>query len=125
MLHRPTVQELHVARSWRDLRTSQHELALPILTVTKGTAEAYGCEVEATYTRQFVPLFNDATLTEHALTAARTLFGAKNVSIIGSPRRDSEDFARFLKYALGCFVVLATAIRHPCTIQLTTSMTMA
>lgn len=99
------------ARSFRPEVSTKIEAAMR--TIAKGTAEAYGCEVEVTYTREFVPLFNDAALTENAMTAARTLFGAENVSVIESPRTGSEDFARFLKYAPGCFVFLGNGNTAP------------
>jgi metal-dependent amidase/aminoacylase/carboxypeptidase family protein len=46
---------------------------------------------------------NDPALVGEALAAARTVFGADNVSVATEPMTASEDFARFLEHVPGCF----------------------
>ncbi len=75
-------------------------------TIARGTADAYGCEVEVNYTREFVPLLNDPELVDHAFSAAGTVFGAENVGVAAEPMTGSEDFARFLAHVPGCFVFI-------------------
>jgi amidohydrolase len=75
-------------------------------TIAKGTADAYGCEVEVTYTREFVPLLNDPLLVDHAFAAAGVVFGAENVAVAAEPMTGSEDFARFLEHVPGCFIFI-------------------
>ena len=57
-----------------------------------------------TYTREFVPLLNDAALVDEAFAAARTVFEPEHVSTAREPMTGSEDFARFLEHVPGCFV---------------------
>ncbi len=72
-------------------------------TIVRGTAEAYGVEAHVLYTREFVPLLNDATLAEEAMAAAKTVFGDQGVAVADEPMTASEDFARFLEHVPGCF----------------------
>lgn len=71
--------------------------------IVRGTAAAYGVEAHVLYTREFVPLLNDAALAEEALAAARTVFGDEGVAVASEPMTASEDFARFLEHVPGCF----------------------
>lgn len=41
--------------------------------IAEGTARAYNVAVKVVYTREFMPLINDAALVDKALAAARTV----------------------------------------------------
>jgi amidohydrolase len=75
-------------------------------TITQGTALAYNLTAEVNYTREFVPLNNDAALVEEAFAAARAALGDDSVRIAPEPMTASEDFARFLEHAPGCFAFI-------------------
>ena len=97
-----------VARILGDARSFRPEVSAQIerqmRTIAAGTAEAYNLTAEVTYTREFVPVINDAALTEEAFAAARAVFGVENVLAAAEPMTGSEDFARFLDHVPGCFV---------------------
>jgi len=99
-----------IARILGDTRSFRPEVSAEIekqvRQIAKGTAEAYGLDVEVTYTREFVPTVNDAHLAEEALAVATELFGADNAKMLDQPGGGSEDFARFLEHVPGCFVNL-------------------
>ncbi len=99
-----------LARILGDARSFRPEVSARIehqmRTIAKGTADAYGCEVEVTYTREFVPLLNDPALVDHAFAAAGAVFGTDNVAVAAEPMTGSEDFARFLAHVPGCFVFI-------------------
>ncbi|NRP20858.1 putative hydrolase YxeP [Ensifer adhaerens] len=99
-----------LARILGDARSFRPEVSAKIeqqmRTIARGTADAYGCEVEVNYTREFVPLLNDPALVDHAFAAADVVFGAENVGVAAEPMTGSEDFARFLAHVPGCFVFI-------------------
>lgn len=99
-----------LARILGDARSFRAEVSAKIeqqmRTIAKGTAEAYGCEVDVSYTREFVPLLNDPALVDQAFAAAGVVFGTENVAIAAEPMTGSEDFARFLAHVPGCFVFI-------------------
>lgn len=72
--------------------------------VAQGTALAHNVSAEVTYTREFVPLMNDAVLVEEAFAAAATVFKPEAIAVAKEPMTGSEDFARFLDHVPGCFV---------------------
>lgn len=74
--------------------------------IAEGTALAYNVEADVQYSREFVPLLNDAGLAEEALAVATDLYGADNAEIADKPMTGSEDFAQFLSRVPGCFVFL-------------------
>ena len=74
--------------------------------IAQGTALAYNVSAEVTYTREFVPLLNDAALVEEAFAAARSILPGEAVALAREPMTGSEDFARFLDHVPGCFVFL-------------------
>ena len=74
--------------------------------IAAGTAASYGLECEVTYTREFIPTLNDAEATAAALAAARSVMGTENVAEQAEPHTGSEDFARFLEHAPGCFAFI-------------------
>ena len=76
-------------------------------------ARAQGCSVQTTYTREFVPLINDAVCTDHAIAAAQTITDAVEID---TPRIGaSEDFARLTNKVSGNFMYLGngdSAVLH-------------
>ena len=98
------------ARILGDARSFRPEVSAAIEAqmrrIAQGTAEAYDCEVEVIYTREFVPLVNDEKATRTAVSAAVAVLGAQNVNAERDPFPASEDFARFLDVAPGCFAYI-------------------
>ena len=72
--------------------------------IASGIATAHGLECKITYTREFIPLINDDKLAEHAIKIGQKVFGSKRAKLADQPVTGSEDFARFLDYAPGCYV---------------------
>ncbi|MFS2154335.1 M20 aminoacylase family protein [Rhizobium sp. Rhizsp42] len=92
------------ARSFRPEVSAEIERQMRV--IAGGTAMAHNVTAETRYTREFVPLINDATLVEEAMAAARTVLQADNVKVAAEPMTASEDFARFLEHVPGCFVFM-------------------
>jgi len=92
------------ARSFRPEVSAQIERQMRI--IAEGTAAAYSVTAEVNYTREFVPLSNDAELVEAAFAAAKSVFESGNIAVAREPMTASEDFARFLDHVPGCFVFL-------------------
>ncbi|PBC23533.1 MULTISPECIES: M20 aminoacylase family protein [unclassified Mesorhizobium] len=99
-----------LARILGDTRSFRPEVSAAIerqmRTIAEGTAAAYNIAAEVHYTREFVPLHNDAELVEAAFAAAKKIFDPGNVAVAREPMTASEDFARFLDHVPGCFVFL-------------------
>ena len=99
-----------LARILGDARSFRPEVSAAIerqmRVIADGTAAAYNVAAEVTYTREFVPLRNDAELVEAAFAAARNVFEPGNIAVAREPMTASEDFARFLDHVPGCFVFL-------------------
>ncbi|TRC76384.1 amidohydrolase [Mesorhizobium sp. WSM4310] len=99
-----------LARILGDTRSFRPEVSAAIerqmRTIAEGTAAAYNIAAEVNYTREFVPLHNDAELVEAAFAAAKKVFDPGNVAVAREPMTASEDFARFLDHVPGCFVFL-------------------
>ncbi|AOO84964.1 amidohydrolase [Bosea vaviloviae] len=89
------------------------EIEQQMRIITEGIARAYNLQHAVTYTREFVPLVNDAALTDEALAVAREALGLDNVSIVSAPFTGSEDFARFLDHVPGCFAFLGNGDSAP------------
>ena len=79
------------------------EIEKQMRIIAEGTALTYNVAAEMTYTREFVPLLNDASLVEEVFAAARKVFEPDHVSTAREPMTGSEDFARFLEHVPGCF----------------------
>jgi hippurate hydrolase len=98
------------ARILGDARSFSPEVSATIEAemrrIAAGTAAAYDLGCEVTYTREFVPTINDADAAAAALEAARRAMGAGNVAEAAAPNTGSEDFARFLQHAPGCFAFI-------------------
>lgn len=92
------------ARSFRPGVSAEIERQMRI--IAEGTAAAYNIAAEVNYTREFVPLHNDAELVESAFAAAKNVFEPGNIAVAREPMTASEDFARFLDRVPGCFVFL-------------------
>ncbi|WP_331374628.1 M20 aminoacylase family protein [Sinorhizobium chiapasense] len=92
------------ARSFRPEVSAEIEKQMRV--IAEGTALTHNVSAEVTYTREFVPLLNDAALVEEAFAAARTVFEADHIATALEPMTGSEDFARFLEHVPGCFVFL-------------------
>jgi hippurate hydrolase len=69
--------------------------------MAEGVAIQYGVTATVRYDREFVPTLNDPDLAEAMMTAAGP--GSKTTAIRAEPMTGSEDFARFLTHAPGCF----------------------
>jgi amidohydrolase len=89
------------ARSFRPEVSAEIEKQMRV--VAEGTALTYNVATQVTYTREFVPLVNDAALANEAFTASRTVFEPDHVATASEPMTGSEDFARFLEHVPGCF----------------------
>ena len=92
------------ARSFRPEVSAEIERQMRI--IAEGTAAAYNVTAEVSYSREFVPLRNDAELVDAAFAAAKNVFEPGNVAVAREPMTASEDFARFLDHVPGCFVFL-------------------
>ena len=99
-----------LARILGDARSFRPEVSAAIekqmRLIAEGTALAHNVAAEVNYTREFVPLLNDAALAEEAFAAARSVFPSENVKVRREPMTGSEDFARFLDHVPGCFAFL-------------------
>jgi hippurate hydrolase len=97
-----------LARILGDARSFRPEVSAEIerqmRTIAEGTALAYSVAAEVAYTREFVPLLNDAALVDEAFAAALSVLPGGNVKTAREPMTASEDFARFLAHVPGCFV---------------------
>jgi hippurate hydrolase len=98
-------------RSFRPQVSAEIEKQMRI--IAGGTALAHNVTAEVTYSREFVPLMNDAELVEEAFAAARTFLAAENVGLAAEPMTGSEDFARFLDHVPGCFAFLGNGEDSP------------
>jgi len=92
------------ARSFRPEVSAEIEKQMRV--ITEGTALTYNVSAEVTYTREFVPLLNDAALTDEAFAAAADVFSPDTIAVRREPMTGLEDFARFLDFVPGCFVFL-------------------
>ncbi|MBP2447052.1 hippurate hydrolase [Rhizobium leguminosarum] len=99
-----------LARILGDARSFRPEVSAVIETqmrlIAEGTALAHNVAAEVNYTREFIPLLNDAALVEEAFAAASSVFPTENIKVRREPMTGSEDFARFLEHVPGCFVFL-------------------
>ncbi|WP_158964353.1 M20 aminoacylase family protein [Chachezhania sediminis] len=97
-----------LARVLGDARSFRPEVSAKIeedmRRIASGIAAAHGVEAQVTYTREFVPLMNDADLAAEVLDAAGQV--SANVAVAEEPMTGSEDFARFLDHVPGCFLFI-------------------
>ncbi|MBZ9704962.1 MULTISPECIES: M20 aminoacylase family protein [unclassified Mesorhizobium] len=106
-----------LARILGDARSFRPEVSAEIekqmRTIAAGTAAAYNVTAEVAYSREFVPLHNDAELVDEAFAAAGNVFAPEGVAVAREPMTGSEDFARFLAHVPGCFVFLGNGDTAP------------
>src|ERR1700722_1145608 len=99
-----------LARILGDVRSFSPQVSGTIETemrrIADGLALVYACKASVSYTREFVPLLNDPSLTNEAMTAAATVFPPGAVGTAAEPMTASEDFARFLEHVPGCFAFI-------------------
>jgi amidohydrolase len=92
------------ARSFRPEVSA--EIEAQIRRIGGATAALYDCSAEIVYARQFAALVNDPEMTQAALRAAADVFPAAAIRGDRDPLTVSEDFARFLDHAPGCFALI-------------------
>ncbi|WP_349963189.1 M20 aminoacylase family protein [Rhizobium sp. ZPR3] len=99
-----------LARILGDSRSFKSEVSETIekqmRIIAEATAAAYNVSAEVKYTREFVPLINDAELADEVFEAARTFLPSESVQTITEPFTGSEDFAHYLSRVPGCFLNL-------------------
>lgn len=96
------------ARSFNPIVSA--EIEKQMRKIADATASAYDISAEVHYTREFIPLVNDADLVSHALIAARTVYEPTATSLASEPVTASEDFAQFLKHVPGCFMFIGNGL---------------
>jgi len=89
------------------------EIEKHMRAIAAGTALVYNVSAQVSYTREFVPLFNDPRLVEEAFAAARMVLPEGNVCVAREPMTGSEDFAHFLSHVPGVFVFLGNGDSEP------------
>ena len=102
------VRILGDARSFKPAISEAIERQMRI--IAEGTAAAYNVRAKVSYTREFVPLINDASLVGEVLSAAKTVLPEDNVKVAAEPMTASEDFAHFLSQVPGCFLFLGNGV---------------
>ncbi|MEM7177767.1 MAG: M20 aminoacylase family protein [Pseudomonadota bacterium] len=80
--------------------------------ISHGVAGSYACNCEVSYSNAFIPLINDAAMTENALAAATA---ATQGNVDGDMARmgASEDFARLLNHVPGNFMMIGNGPSLP------------
>lgn len=82
--------------------------------IAEGTASAHGCTADIIYTREFVPLMNEVTVTEAAAHVAEHLASDGSRVDRDAPRiGGSEDFARLLNHVPGNFMNIGNGDSAP------------
>lgn len=71
-------------------------------------AKAGGCSATMEYVRYYPATINDASCTQHALEAARALFGG--ALLADAPAATSEDFAFMLQQVPGAYIWLGSRV---------------
>ena len=103
-----------LARILGDVRSFSPDVSAAIerqmRVIAEGTARSHNVSFELAYSREFVPLINDAACTEEAMAAASEALGAENVELAEAPITASEDFAHFLGRVPGCFAFLGAGV---------------
>lgn len=97
-----TARILGDARSFRPEVSAMIEAEMR--RIADGIATLHRIGAEVSYSREFVSLINDAQATDALAAAARTV--SARVTADAPPLPASEDFARFLAHAPGCFALI-------------------
>ncbi len=74
--------------------------------IVEGICGAYGVENTVEYTHEFIVLHNSVLETNAAIKAARSTVGMQRVEPKCDTFSCSEDFAQFLKYVPGCYILI-------------------
>jgi hippurate hydrolase len=98
-------------RSFRPEISAEVERQLRV--IAEGIATAYRVSVEVGYTREFVPLINDAACADEVLAVAREVCGVEGATVAEKPITASEDFAHFLSRVPGCFAFIGNGVDAP------------
>jgi len=98
-------------RSFRPEVSAEVERQLRV--IAEGMGAAHRVSVEVGYTREFVPLINDAACADEALAVARDVCGTEGVAVAEKPITASEDFAHFLSHVPGCFAFIGNGVDAP------------
>jgi hippurate hydrolase len=98
-------------RSFRPEVSAEVERQLRV--IAEGMGAAHRVSVEVGYTREFVPLINDAACVDEVLAVAREVCGVEGVTIAEKPITASEDFAHFLSRVPGCFAFIGNGLDAP------------
>jgi len=100
-----------------DVRSFRPEVSAEVehqmRVIAEGIGTAHRVSVEVGYTREFVPLINDATCADEALAVARDVCGTEGVAVAEKPITASEDFAHFLSHVPGCFAFIGNGVDAP------------
>jgi hippurate hydrolase len=86
------------------------QIAAGIKRLATGIAASFGAAAEVNLVCHDPPTINDATATELAVHAARTVAGEKHVMEMPAPTMAGEDFAHMLHVKRGSYIVLGS--RH-------------
>ncbi|HET9595220.1 MAG TPA: amidohydrolase [Anaeromyxobacteraceae bacterium] len=89
------------------------EVERQMRVIAEGIATAYRVAVEVGYTREFVPLINDAACADEVLAVAREVCGGEGTAVAEKPITASEDFAHFLSHVPGCFAFIGNGVGAP------------
>lgn len=96
------------ARILGDVRSFSAEVSARVEAemrrIAEGIATQHGIAAQVDYTREFVPLINDAELADAVMQAAAGV--SDQVTTRPTPMTGSEDFARFLDHVPGCFAFI-------------------
>lgn len=89
----------------------RQEALILIRKITRNIAEAYGAEVKLDFPPGYPSLYNDESLTLHAIQDASTFLGPENVAQL-TLRMTAEDFSFFAQKRKACFFRLGTNIEQ-------------
>ena len=73
----------------------------------ENTASLYGAEAELTYIHNLPPVHNEASSSEIAYEAAKTVLGEENI-VIMEKTTGGEDFSFYLEHKPGCFAFIGS-----------------
>lgn len=76
--------------------------------IVEGICRMNHAQCSFAYTHEFFPVVNDAGCVQYAVRAAQAVVGENRTFGNCEPWMASEDFAAFLKYVPGCFLLLGT-----------------
>lgn len=78
-----------------------------VTRVMENTASLYGAEAELTYIHNLPPVHNEASSSEIAYEAAKTVLGEENI-VIMEKTTGGEDFSFYLEHKPGCFAFIGS-----------------